>query len=262
MDVFCGIDVAFAKGKRLPLCVCKWEDGTLIPIRVPVELEGRTPRGSGNKASLEPSIVERFANEVAWFLETWEKLDGCKIKRIAIDAPSSSRLDRLSVRRAEAALGELNISYFKTPSNSEFADIKAKALAHFLREGKESHVPNANKLWMLVGFALFRRLRQSWECIEVYPQATMRSLGVASVHKSKPEGLNRQLHALLRKTRWMPFPCDQALNTLKAIVRAPAHDVLDSYACAWLAALEEPHRIRLGSVEEDDAIWIPADENH
>jgi len=30
---------------------------------------------------------------------------------------------------------------------------------------------------MLVGFALFKRLRVEWECLEVYPQATMRMLG-------------------------------------------------------------------------------------
>jgi hypothetical protein len=260
MDVFVGIDVAYAKKKRLPLCVCKWQNGQLTPLRIPDFLKTNVPRGSGNKAALGPDAVERFANEVADFLEAWEKCDEFRIKRIALDAPSSPRPDKMNIRRAEAALGDLNISYFKTPSSKEFGEIKMKVLAHFARAGKESNIPSANKLWMLAGFALFQRLMQSWECIEGYPQATMHSLGVAAVHKSKPEGLRSQLQALLKRTRWLPSSYDKALSELKAIVRAPAHDAVDAYACAWLAALEEPSRIPLGSVAEGDAIWIPAPE--
>jgi hypothetical protein len=39
--------------------------------------------------------------------------------------------------------------------------------------GLESRLPYANQPCMFAGFALFRRLRVEWECLEVYLQATM-----------------------------------------------------------------------------------------
>jgi hypothetical protein len=32
MQAFVGIDVAFAKGKLLPICVCTWEGTPLVPL--------------------------------------------------------------------------------------------------------------------------------------------------------------------------------------------------------------------------------------
>ena len=45
------------------------------------------------------------------------------------------------------------------------------------------------KPWMLVGSELFERLRRDWECLEVFPQATMFMLDASVTHMSKPEGV-------------------------------------------------------------------------
>jgi hypothetical protein len=57
---FIGIDVACAKGKRLPIVVCRQVDGRLVPFALR-DLEGllSPPTGEGNVATLEPAT--RFA---------------------------------------------------------------------------------------------------------------------------------------------------------------------------------------------------------
>ena len=106
---------------------------------------------------------------------------------------------------------------------------------------------------MLVGFALFQRLRTEWECLEVYPQATVRSLGVSSIHKGKPGGVSAQLAAVSRFTGW-PQPATP--EALKRVVRAPLHDALDAYLSAWVAALDPEKRTAFGC-PPDDVIWVP-----
>ena len=120
----------------------------------------------------------------------------------------------------------------------------------------ESHLPHANQLWMLVGFALFSRLRVEWECLEVYPQATMRIIGASSIHKGKADGVSAQLKGISRHTGWPELSIKQFPKALKAVVRAPRHDALDAYSGAWVAALHRRKRRALGS-PPNDVIWVP-----
>ena len=53
---------------------------------------------------------------------------------------------------------------------------------------------------------------------------------------------------------------EEALHELKEIIRAPGHDAVDAYASAWIASLEESERTPLGTVSDNDVIWIPKQE--
>jgi hypothetical protein len=106
---------------------------------------------------------------------------------------------------------------------------------------------------MLVGFALFERLRREWECLEVFPQATAFVLGANSTHKSKVGGVTAQLGAVARLTGW---PDPPHARSLRGVVHGPAHDGLDAYLSAWVAALRTKQRTALG-VPPTDVIWVP-----
>jgi hypothetical protein len=256
MDAFAGIDVAFAKRKALPICLCVWESDCLVPLTLTTRDLPTPPRGSGNAASCDPLIVTAFADETARYLRIVERHFGVSIRRIAIDAPSAPKRDCLDRRLAEDALGRQRISCFATPSNAGFDAIRCKVRAHLSAGGQESRLPHANQLWMQVGFALFNRLQAEWECLEVYPQATMRMLDAGSVHKSKAGGAAAQLQAISRHTGWPNSSTSNPLHALMAAVRAPGHDAVDAYASAWVAALDVERRYAFGA-PPDDVIWVP-----
>jgi Protein of unknown function (DUF429) len=107
---------------------------------------------------------------------------------------------------------------------------------------------------MLVGFALFERLRREWECLEVFPQATVCSLGANTIHNSRAGGIAAQATAVAHHTGWPTAPVQQVI---KAAVHGPAHDGLDAYLSAWVAALDPLERVPLGH-PPNDVIWIPA----
>ena len=76
-DVFVGIDVACASGKRLPLCIVS-HGHPLMPLEIPKELAVLVPRGLGNRqiASANPfrehaKAVVSALQEIAWKLR-WE----------------------------------------------------------------------------------------------------------------------------------------------------------------------------------------------
>lgn len=253
MDAWVGIDVAFAKRKRLPVSVCVWEGNRLIPRPVADRDAPVPPRGQGNAVALDREAVERFADETAAYLRELEMYFGVSIRRIGIDAPSDHKLNALKRRKAEEALDARGIRCFTTPSADEFAAIREKAQTHLRNGGAEFRLPHANQLWMLVGFALFERLRRDWECLEVFPQATMFMLDASATHKSKPGGVAAQLKAIARVTGW-PDPPNELL--LKTAVHGPVHDGLDAYASAWIAALGVQQRIGLG-MPPTDVIWVP-----
>ncbi|MFA5910148.1 MAG: DUF429 domain-containing protein [Vicinamibacterales bacterium] len=253
MDGFVGIDVAFAKRKRLPVCVATWMHGRLVPFPVADRRAPAPPRGSGNVATLNSEIVAKFANDTAAYLRQLEAYFGVTIRRIAIDAPSEPRSSGGKRRQAECALDDRSISCFTTPSAEEFENIKSKARHHLEAGGEESRLPHANQLWMLVGFALFERLRREWECLEVFPQATAAVLNANDTHKSDVNGVEIQLRAASRLTRW-PEPF--SLHELRKVVCGPAHDGLDAFLSAWVAALDERDRSEFGAAP-DHVIWVP-----
>jgi hypothetical protein len=251
MEAFAGIDLAFAKKKRLPVCLCKRENGRLIPFPLDKHNAPIPPRGRGNAASIKLSDVDEFAKETVNYLRDLESHFCVSITRIAIDAPSEPRLESLKRRSAESALDHEGISCFTTPSALEFEVKVARAKAHLNGGGSESTLPAANQLWMQVGFALFKQLRTKWECLEVYPQATMHVLGASKLHKSKKEGLSAQMKAIVQYTGW-----DVPIAALKRVVCGPAHDGLDAYSSAWIASLDPKERQPLG-IPPDDVIWVP-----
>jgi predicted nuclease with RNAse H fold len=256
MEAYVGIDLAFAKRKPLPICLCIWDSGRLIPLPTRRASLPDIPRGAGNRGSIDPNIVDVFASDVAEYLHAVEKHLGVRIRRVAIDAPSGPRAEGQVRRRAEEALDCERISCFTTPSASEFVRKRCEVEKYLRDGGAENRMPNANQLWMLVGFALFRRLEKEWECLEVYPQATMKVLGAASIHKSKNEGVRQQLRAVAQYTGWPEPSADRYPSAVTEFIRAPLHDAVDAYTCAWIAALPTEDRIPLG-LPPNDVIWVP-----
>jgi predicted nuclease with RNAse H fold len=148
MEAFVGIDVAFAKGKALPLCVCTWESGRLTPFPIQQADLPDIPRGAGNRRSIEPTVVTAFAKNVVGYLRAVEVQYGLKIRRVAIDAPRGPKADGLVRRLAEEALDCERISCFTTPSVSEFANKRRQVEKHIKDGGAENRIPSANQLWM------------------------------------------------------------------------------------------------------------------
>lgn len=250
---YVGVDVACRKGKHLPIAICTWEDGRLIPQQLR-ELGLSPPRGEGNLAALDPTKARRFAKQAAIYVSAACDELGLTPRRIAIDAPSAPRLASLSRRAAEKAMDRAGISCFTTPSEREFQLIRKKVRRHLKRGGSQSTLPHANQIWMLVGFALFEELGNLAPCLEVFPQAIVRTIGSGQVHKSRPGAVRRQLAAASRFTRW-PGPAANE-SSLGAIAWGPPHDQLDAYLAAWVAALDEADRIAYGE-PPGDAIWVP-----
>lgn len=250
---FVGIDLAFAKRKRLPISICTWRSGRLVPEalrRLPIE----PPRGSGNAAVLDGKLVDLFVEETAQYIqEACERLEIVP-QRIAIDAPSAPRSPLTHRRAAEMAMDGAGISCFTTPTAGEFEAILTKVSRHLARGGPENRIPHANQLWMLVGFRLFTALSKLAPCIEVFPQATARVLGAGQVHKSKAHGVRAQLASASRHTGWPSV--DLGDPDFSDIAFGPAHDRLDAYLSAWVAALDEDDRFAFGA-PPDDVIWTP-----
>jgi hypothetical protein len=180
-------------------------------------------------------------------------MKGVSICRIAIDAPSAPKRPGIARRAAERSMDQQRISCFATPSHTEFNNIITRARQHLAAGGAEARIPHANQLWMLVGFALFKVLSSNYECIEVFPQATVAALGISGVHKSKREGLDAQLAGVTKATGWLC--CDRTL-TLDKIGYGSRHDKLDAYLSAWVASLPDHQRKPCGEAS-DDVIWIP-----
>ncbi len=252
-DAFIGIDLAIAKKKRLPVCICTWHDGRLIPEALR-KLPIKPPRGNGNAAVLNDSLVSEFTKRAAEYIVGACELLSLTPKRIAIDAPSGPRTEGTRRRAAESAMDQAGISCFTTPTTAEFEVIFEKVRHHLNQGGAHTHIPHANQLWMSAGFRLFEELSHIAPCIEVFPQATARVLGSGQVHKSKSGAADAQLKAAAKHTGW---PTGRAGEPdFSDIAFVPTHDRLDAYLSAWVAALEDPDRIAFGS-PPDDVIWTP-----
>jgi hypothetical protein len=252
-NAFTGIDVAFAKGKRLPVVVCVREGSRLVPLPLRNLREALPPRGRGNRIALDPEAVLMFARDTVEYLRTIESIHSLQIKRIAIDAPSCYKRDGIPRRAAEVAMDRLNISCFATPDRTEFDAIRAKANRHLTDGGPENRIPHANQLWMLVGFALFEVLKEHYECIEVFPQAIADALQARKVHKSKREGSSVQLSAVSRYSGWPTLGHE---SELLHIAFGSLHDKLDAYLSAWIASLPDEDCFACGDAPSD-VIWIP-----
>jgi hypothetical protein len=252
-EAYAGIDVAFSKTKRLPICIAVRQGDRLMPLPLR-HVPPKPPRGGGNRVALNPAAVIAFAREARAYLHAVEASEGIRIRTVAIDAPMSPKQNGIARRAAECAMDARHISCFATPSQEEFNQKIKQARDHLASGGALASVPNANQLWMLVGFALFDALAAKYECIEVFPQAIVAALDAARTHKSARPGLEAQLAAVARETGW---PSGQAGEPrLSEIGYGSRHDKLDAYLAAWVASLTETEREACGEAPHD-VIWIP-----
>ena len=250
--VYAGIDVAIAKQKHLPLVVVRVVNGIVQPLPLRRAI-ATPPQGRGNARALDAAVRETFAEETAAYLRSVEKEFGVQIARIAIDAPSDPKRSGSARRACEREMDRLKISCITTPDAEQFAAICIRATEYLVAGGAQSRIPAANQIWMLVGFALFERLRKEWECLEVFPQAIAAALGASGVHKRTSEGQLAQLTAAAKCTGW---PSPPALSALDDIAYGARHDRLDAYLSAWIASLPESSR-RAAGEPPNDVIWLP-----
>lgn len=254
MDVYIGIDVACAKGKSLPVVICTKDEDRLVPLPL-LKHPAKPPKGFGNAATLDNNLNLLYAKAAREYIKVI--CDGYKLNPICIgiDAPLRPRASLLHRRLAEQALDKVGISCFKTPSSAEFDTIIQKCLRH-LKEGKPvQNLPHSMQLWMLAGFAIADELSLLTQCIEVYPQATARALGVSDKHKSKGGQAEKQLMAIGHHSGWPQTQQDWV--QLKHICSGAIHDKVDAYSAAWIASLNKQQRTAYGEPEKEDAIWIP-----
>ena len=252
-EVFVGIDVACAKKKRLPICVCEVRDKTLTPLPLRKDFD-KPPAGCGNKAALQAATRNEFATAVANWLDKLQSEMGVSIRRIAIDAPSSYCDAGLPRRLSEQSLDRSGISCFATPTKKQFDEKIRAALAHLQAGAKETEMPNANQIWMLVGFALFETLKkQGYDCIETYPQAIVHELKCSDKHKSTAEGFKGQLESAAKAVD--NSSSDAFQTALEAMGYGSRHDKLDAFLSAWIANLPPSQEKVFGS-KPNDAIVV------
>ncbi len=156
-------------------------------------------------------------------------------------------------RAAEKALDAQGISCFATPTEAEFRSKVATSRKFLADGGKPSRLPNANQLWMLVGFELFRTLGRRYECIETYPQAVVHGLKCAGAHKSTEHGLQSQIDEGAKLLSVSPT---EMRAKLLAMGFGSTHDRLDAFLSAWVASLDTKDRKAFGTPPED-VIWVP-----
>ena len=254
MDVYIGIDVACAKEKYLPLVICSKEYGRLLPFPL-AKYQIRPPRGLGNALTLHDEVNQAFANDVANYVETVCDAFHLNPVRIGIDSPLRPRGNNLKRRLAEQALDKAGISCYTTPSAYDFEVIKARGIEHLHADKPIQNLPHAHQIFMLLGFALNERLSNVAECIEVYPHATVKQLGVADIHKSKGNQAELQLSAMSHYTGWPKTDYDWSQADTMCL--GPMHDRVDAYSAAWVASLPDQERICFGDPDKSDVIWIP-----
>ncbi len=116
-------------------------------------------------------------------------------------------------------------------------------------------MPNANQIWMLVGFALFETLKKrGYDCIETYPQAVIHELKCSDKHKSTAEGFNSQLDSVARAASNSSPEVFQ--KTLETMGYGSRHDKLDAFLSAWIATLS-PSQEKVFGGRPNDAIVVP-----
>jgi hypothetical protein len=254
MKAYIGIDVSCAKKKRCPISICVKENGRLIPLLL-AQKENQPPLGFGNAATLIEENNIAYAAKIKNYI-----LDVCKEHnltpvRIAIDAPLIPKQNHLKRRIAELTLDSRKISCYATPSQSEFESIIHKGKAHLNEGGEVNRLPHSMQIFMLAGFAIYQSLREVAECIEVFPHATAKILGTTSKHKTKENQAYVQLHAMSKYTGWPST--ENEWNTVKNICSGDLHDKVDAYGAAWVASLDDAHRLVLGDPSINDAINLP-----
>jgi predicted nuclease with RNAse H fold len=247
--VYVGIDVAVAKSKRLPIVVARRVHGRLEPLALRAH-HIEPPVGPGNAGMLDTKTAIEYANDAAKYLSEIESSFHVTVQRIAIDAPREYCREGAELRDAEADLRDDDLSFFSTPTRNQFESMLDKARQHAAAGGETARLPYANKLWMHAGFQLFHVLGTRWDCIETYPYAISRALGVNC--KKTKGGHKTHLRAACVYTRWVLSSEDD----LRDISHGSPHDRVDAYLACWVASLTPQQRRSYGK-EGDSAIWVP-----
>lgn len=247
-DAFCGIDMAFAKGKLLPVAVCV-RDGAKVRAK---DLRGvcdlkPLPRGKGNRMAFDRKAIKDFAEDTVAYLREIEKRVEVRIIKIAIDAPRKPAQN--GERLCEQAIRAGGGSCFRTPTKSEWRQIEYQVRDHLECGKSVPTLPHANQLWMQAGFALFERLEQAgFECIETFPSAIVRAFDRLVPHKKTQDGFQRQLEILKRGVTFDD-------RVLKNRAGKNDDDRLDALLCAWVASADSGTRKPYGD-GNDDTIWV------
>jgi predicted nuclease with RNAse H fold len=215
----------------------------------------KPPAGCGNVAALQAATRMEFATEVVDWLNTLSNDMGVTIRRIAIDAPSDFCDASLTRRVSEQALDRAGISCFATPTRMQFDEKILATLAHLQAGGKQADMPNANQIWMLVGFAMFDALREAgYDCVETYPQAIVHELQCSVKHKSTGEGLAGQIESAAKVAGYSEI--DSFHKALETMGYGHRHDKLDAFLSALVASLPRSKEKVYGD-RPNDAIVVP-----
>jgi hypothetical protein len=132
MQAFCGIDVACAKKKRLPVAVITRHGRAIRAL--PLRRGSPPPAGGGNRLALDVEWRRRFAHETLQYVQSIETLHGVNITEIAIDAPRFPPIS--GRRRAELEMDHLGISCISTPTQGQFELAVDRAREHIARAGQ------------------------------------------------------------------------------------------------------------------------------
>jgi hypothetical protein len=152
-----------ADGKRLPVCVCCWRDGRLVPL--PLKTPGRDagdaawmlpPEMPGNERIVDAAVRADLAKEVVEYFRAVEEGWGVRIARIGIDAPREPRPAEMGLRACEAALRERGIFFIQTPGQAVFDRIPEDVAAYLRDPSERKGLPHANRIWMLFARARSR----------------------------------------------------------------------------------------------------------
>lgn len=232
--------------------MCVRERGRLVPLPLTAAV-ARPPHGIGNVATLDEACIRGFADGAAAYIRAVEDEFAVAVVRVAVDAPRGPAPDG-GRRVSESGLAARGIRFYLTPDEAGWARIRDEVRAHLAAGGDVCRLPQANRLWMLAGFALFARLQREWPCLEAFPHATGLALGAAGERKQTAAGLQARLAAVAVRTGW---PDPPALDALDGVAFGARHDKLDAYLCAWVASLDEGLREAVGG-PADDTIWLPS----
>ena len=257
IPIFVGIDVACANNKPLPICFARHDGDRLVPMPIRRELL-KFPRSRGNVEICENEPFKTLAADVVLSIKAFVESQKWKIQRIAIDAPAAMPKGK---RNSEQSLGNKNISYFKTPDCDEWQRIREQCIDYLRDQQKPlAELKNANRIWMLYGFELFKALRDDYEVREVYPNSIVHIIAHGSPSKKTSEGYKLQLNAISERTNWKT-PTDLSNELMKSVPGAQ-DDKLDAFMCAWIASLRAEELDTFGDRDErDDCIWVPKTKN-
>jgi len=248
---FAGIDVAIAMRKKLPICISVVKNNRLEPLALKESCFPPPPVGCGNAAMIDDSRVSDFVAEALEYLRTVERIAGVRIQTIAIDGPRVPA--RFGRRACESALDRMGIHCYPTPTEKQCRDMRTSAREHLEGGRPLNRIPHGFQLWMLASFELFAQLSRYWDCLEVYPQATIRVLGGGLEHKTCAKGMAAQIRLISQFTGWTSQRLEKELA---AAVSGANHDRLDAFMCSWIASLY-PDRVIACGIPPKDAIWVP-----